>query len=297
MKKMRLMSLLLVAMLICSVLPSIAVAASNSYKKPTKIKSGYSVDLNGDKKKEKITISSVRLNSHPMYGTKVTVKVGNKSIPTKFYDAKIYVGDINKKDKYKEVFIISNGGDMECCYVYRYNGSSLKRINASYTDLGKKYSNRSYINCYSNKAIRLFGDGRISLYSPNQSRYVEYKLNGSKLNEVYVKPKLLKSSSILILNANHDYTPEYEFYIEFKTYGLKGNVYVDVYDGVQKIYNDKCNLDDLFGIESGFASGIFVIADENWNPLIESGKQYTVKVYIKTSAGTSNIISEEYTIK
>jgi len=162
MKKTRLLASILIAALILAAVPVAASAAS--YKAPTQIKSGYKVDLNGDKKKETITITEVPSN---ISSATVKLQIGKSSISfEKNFGYAVYVGDINKKDKYKEIFVVRDGFDVSSdCHIYRYTGKKIEKIKATFKYSGKTYKNKAFVTFDSygvKNPIRLYGNGKIA---------------------------------------------------------------------------------------------------------------------------------------
>lgn len=86
-------------------------------------------DLDGDKKVDKITIKCIKdEDDYSGY----TLSVGKKVATEKdiwFYNAKIEIVDLNKKDKYQEVAIsMKSDNDYQFMHVYRWDGKNLKLL-------------------------------------------------------------------------------------------------------------------------------------------------------------------------
>lgn len=122
-------------------------ASTPIVKKLTKIKSGYNkVDLNGDKKKDTIRYTFNRENcalTVQIGSAKYKVDVDNWDQPNDS-QFRVYVGDLQKKDRYAEVFVQVMAADwgsmgaIQYCkdwIVLRYDGSKIKRLSASYKNI------------------------------------------------------------------------------------------------------------------------------------------------------------------
>lgn len=138
--KKRLLAVIMTALVAASVFAAAPVSAASSYKTIKTAKSGVSIDLLKGGKKEKLTYSfgankssiTIRVN-----GIKKTLKVDDPEVGS---FGKVFTGDINKKDKYTEIFIQETGENVMNYIVLRYNGKKLSR----YKVLDYNFTNGSY---------------------------------------------------------------------------------------------------------------------------------------------------------
>lgn len=190
------------------------------------------IDLNGDKKKDVIEVIArngavtVKINS-------VIVKQYKK---LDFWYETIGVGDINKKDKYKEVFIKESTTKT---VVYRYNGKTLKKYATGTTVAAKKKKKLAENGCFGdlrevNGKGNCKAEGCIQLKGANGGWYVlfNYKIKNKKLvidnskqHEVtsvgetigytyaqntmyaYKYPRMTSNISLFVIKKNQAYKP------------------------------------------------------------------------------------------
>ena len=174
-----------------------AACKVTTYALPTKVFSTFSngsktykTNLYGSSKKETLKIS-MKKGKRTEYGYiySLVLSVGKSKVNLGAADVngsvEVYVGDINSKDKFKEIFVLYNGSDVGTdCYILRYNGKILQKMKATYTDwTGRKYKNKPYvvmIKDYSKSSIRLYGSGVIGLSDFQHNSYYNEKLIYSK---------------------------------------------------------------------------------------------------------------------
>ena len=159
-------------MAICS-FPLSANAAS-SYSSVKAVKSGSSIDLNKDGKKDKITYT-IKNQKYPS-NSKLTLKVNKASytLKTQYTIDKVYYGDVSSKDKYIELFVLV----LEECgsaryYIFRYNGKKIVK---------------------SSSTLSCIYDYGVSDYKANQPYYCPLKLNKNGGAKVLYEDFMLKGN-------------------------------------------------------------------------------------------------------
>ena len=154
--KKRFVAFLLVVSLVLSVFAVAPVSAASSFKNVKSFKSGAKIDLYKGGKKETVKYGNYK-NDSDTYGIKnsMVITVNSKrfklTCPGLYEFGKVYYGDINKKDKYIELFVrMSDDFSGEYCMILRYKGGKLYKCSIqSYNYEEKKYeknSQRVYTN-------------------------------------------------------------------------------------------------------------------------------------------------------
>ncbi len=157
------------------------------YQHPVSLKNGSLPDLNGDKKPDKITITTKKVDSNTR---SVSIKVGTKTAYSFKYGTDVggyslFYGDINKSDKYKELFLLLYGSDNSADYmIFRYTGKIIQNVKATFKYYGDTYKNKPFISFDGpSNPVRLYGNGSFALSYENGTgySYLLYKMDG-KLN-------------------------------------------------------------------------------------------------------------------
>lgn len=185
--------------------------AASSYKAITKLKSGTSVDLYKDGKKEKITYQFNKAH------TKVTFTINGKKFAFKTkedyenIDA-VYYGDINKKDKYVEIFVRGYGPGDTIWYVLRYDKKSLQRATMqTYDYYAKKYRKSRYFSAFDATRPRLDGKGNVKILTDGDvlygcfTYYAKYKLDSKAFQVKETKQSMVSCGDFLVGEARKSF--------------------------------------------------------------------------------------------
>ena len=126
--KKRFVAFLLAVSLVLSVFVATPVHAASSFKNVKYLKSGAKIDLYKGGKKETVKYGSYK-SSDTRKGS-MTITINGKKFkltcPRYWSFGKVYYGDINKKDKYTELFVHMNGsGSDEYFMILRYKNKRL----------------------------------------------------------------------------------------------------------------------------------------------------------------------------
>ncbi len=227
----------------------------------------YSYDLNGDGKKEKIKYTT-SVNENKVI-TRATLYInGKKKTSVKCKDsfsAWLYMTDIRKKDKYKELYL-SFTWSSDCFtrgYGYRYKSGSLKKI---FTHVDRKSVRNSILNTQANNGTVSFSEE----YSGS-----EYLGQGFVVKKYNIKNKKLVPVRQQVYN----------------TTGLwkKSPYHASTLIKVQKSVTDDT---ELFEISSGTTFYVYKIRLASKSSDVRSTD--ITHIYIKTSSGKKGWIEVPY---
>ena len=164
-----------------------------TFKTGAKTKTYKAKFYNGKKQELKITCSK-KPDKNGNGTITLTIGKAKKKLTglADFLITDVYVGDINTKDKYTEIFITDNTGDLVGgCYIVRYNGKKFVDMTATYTQFGDKIKNASWLPLLSDsgdkKAIRLYGNGVVGMRDWEYAKNGDYKYNDKT---TYIKYKM-----------------------------------------------------------------------------------------------------------
>lgn len=178
--------------------------AAEKYTTPKLLKNNkkYKIDINGGKKE---TVYVERKKVSKYYGDskywvyRYRLKINNKVVKTgwstyeNYQPVKFYYADIDKKDKYKEIFLVSTPPDRKeyNYFIYQYKSKKLVACKGTFTlPITVEYVEKSYKNSNFIKAwdFRVYGDGIIeaSVTTDFNNDYTVY-------TKEWVKLKLGKS--------------------------------------------------------------------------------------------------------
>lgn len=252
----------------------------------TKIKSGAKVDLNGDKKTEAISWKSTLENEEEGISC-VEVKVGNASLKVigsggvdVSTPAEVYYGDINKSDKYKELFIVqSTYLNMINVDILRYDGKKITRAKFnSIIEDGSKYPFNS-------------------LYVESTKGYYEDKLQD------FVKPDgkgSFTSTDICYMMGTWDRNPTYTLsksgftFTEKSSSTYKMNIKTKTLKDA--IYRTGTSANAKKATLKKGTSITFVLTDlKEWVKFTTSDKKTTGYIRVKNGDNTSLADMDEYT--
>ena len=168
--KKRFVAFLLVVSLVLSVFAAAPVSAASSFKNVKSFKSGAKIDLYKGGKKETVKYGSYK-SSDTRKGS-MTITINGKKFkltcPRYWSFGKVYYGDINKKDKYTELFVNMFGsGSDEYFMILRYKGKKLYKCAVyQYNYAKNKYYKPSYTARYSGSEFgkpKVDGKGTVTL--------------------------------------------------------------------------------------------------------------------------------------
>lgn len=177
-----------------------------------------SFDMDGDGKKDKIVIKENEYNKRQ---TTKTFKINDSEIisePGTYCINEVYIGDLNKNDKTKELFILYGYHGRSWCRVLRYENNTLKflsvrRIDSLDNEM-RILDDTSPIQ-YMTEGVKYIpnievkGDGTLTLFGK------DYDLNGDDISEKYIERErgLLEPFDG---NFSADKTPEAEWKTLYK---------------------------------------------------------------------------------
>lgn len=111
------------------------------------------------------------------------------------------------------------------------------------------------------------------------------------------KPAVGSLKNVKIFFASHNkQAPMLGLNINYNTNGYRGKIYVKVYKGTKKIfsYSETIAGKGTYTTRNGTKA---LSLRKNNKPTVKPKIKYTVKVYVKTSAGKSKVLSKAYTPK
>ncbi len=168
--------------------------ASKKYVKLTKLKknTNYYYDLDGDGKKEKITIEPDTKNSKPgdIY-RRYKIKLNGKKFVDLDANLEMYIVDLNKKDKKKEIVIYNNVPNDAHYIVFYKKGKKMKKAGTIYSLFGglriDKKGNLLVDDVLLEKIVPKIYDGHYTLKN-NKIKY--NKINLKKIKNVTFTKKI-----------------------------------------------------------------------------------------------------------
>ena len=210
--KKRLIAMIAAIFMMIPLLGAAPVQAASADKGLTKLKSGTSVDLYKDGKKEKI---SYRFNNDH---TKVTFTINGKKFTFKTNSdfeeelSAVYYGDIDKKDKFVDIFLQGYGPSETFWYVLRYDKKSLKQASVQHYDYYEnKYFSIKNDNSIGGDRVLLDGKGNLKLRVDDDvlggcfNYYAKYKLNSVAFQLKETKQKTVSCGEFLVGRAKKDF--------------------------------------------------------------------------------------------